>query len=36
MNTNSERIHQLKGYLSREPISLDNLNNENLQEESEE
>lgn len=31
-----ERIHQLRGYLSREPISLDNLNNENLQEESEE
>ena len=30
------RIHQLKGFLSREPISLDNLNNENLQEESEE
>lgn len=30
------RIHQLKGYISREPISLDNLNNENLQEESEE
>ena len=36
LNTTSERIHQLKGYLSREPISLDNLNNENLQEESEE
>jgi len=36
LNTTSERIHQLKGYLSREPISLDNLNNENLQEENEE
>jgi RNA polymerase primary sigma factor len=31
-----ERIHQLRGYISREPISLDNLNNENPQEESEE
>ena len=30
------RIHQLRGYISREPISLDNLNNDNLQEESEE
>jgi DNA-directed RNA polymerase specialized sigma subunit len=30
------RIHQLKGFLTREPISLDNLNNENLQEENEE
>lgn len=30
------RIHQLKGYIAREPISLDNLNNENLQEENEE
>lgn len=30
------RIHQLRGYISREPISLDNLNNENFQEENEE
>ena len=30
------RIHQLRGYISRELISLDNLNNENLQEENEE
>jgi DNA-directed RNA polymerase sigma subunit (sigma70/sigma32) len=30
------RIHQLRGFLSREPISLDNLNNENPQEENEE
>ena len=36
VNTTATRIHQLKGYISREPISLDNLNNENLQEESEE
>lgn len=31
-----ERIHQLRGYINREPISLDNLNNESLQEESDE
>ena len=36
VGTTTTRIHQLKGYISREPISLDNLNNENLQEESEE
>jgi DNA-directed RNA polymerase sigma subunit (sigma70/sigma32) len=36
VGTTATRIHQLKGYISREPISLDNLNNENLQEESEE
>jgi DNA-directed RNA polymerase sigma subunit (sigma70/sigma32) len=30
------RIHQLRGYLSREPISLDNLNSDNLREENEE
>jgi DNA-directed RNA polymerase sigma subunit (sigma70/sigma32) len=36
IGTSPARIHQLKGYISREPISLDNLNNENLQEESEE
>lgn len=30
------RIHQLRGYVSREPISLDNLNNENFKEENEE
>jgi len=36
VGTTAARIHQLKGYISREPISLDNLNNENLQEESEE
>lgn len=36
LDVKPERIHQLRGYLSREPISLDNLNNENLQEESEE
>ena len=31
-----ERIHQLRGYLNREPISLDNLGNDNPQEEGEE
>ena len=36
VGVSATRIHQLKGYISREPISLDNLNNENLQEESEE
>lgn len=36
LNCKPERIHQLRGHLSREPISLDNLNNENLQEENEE
>ena len=36
LNTTQTRVHQLRGYISREPISLDNLNNENLQEESEE
>lgn len=36
LNTTTARVHQLKGYISREPISLDNLNNENLQEENEE
>jgi RNA polymerase primary sigma factor len=36
LNTTTKRIHQLKGYLTREPISLDNLNNENPHEESEE
>jgi RNA polymerase primary sigma factor len=35
LGVKSERIHQLRGYLNREPISLDNLNNENLQEEDE-
>lgn len=30
------RIHQLRGYVSREPISLDNLNSESLHEENEE
>ncbi len=36
LDCKTERIHQLKGYINREPISLDNLNNENLQEENEE
>ena len=36
LNCKPERVHQLKGYISREPISLDNLNNENPQEENEE
>jgi RNA polymerase primary sigma factor len=36
LGCNSERVHQLKGYIGREPISLDNLNSENLQEENEE
>jgi DNA-directed RNA polymerase sigma subunit (sigma70/sigma32) len=35
LDCKTDRIHQLKGYISREPISLDNLNNENLQEENE-
>ena len=36
LNCKPERIHQLRGYLSREPISLDNMNSENPQEEGEE
>lgn len=36
LDCKTERVHQLKGYISREPISLDNLNSENLQEENEE
>jgi len=36
LDTRVERIHQLRGYVSREPISLDNLNNERHQEENEE
>ena len=36
LNVKPERVHQLRGYISREPISLDNLNNENFKEENEE
>lgn len=36
LNCKPEKIHRLRGCVSREPISLDNLNNENFNEESEE
>lgn len=36
LNVKKERIHQLRGYVSREPISLDNLNQENHVEDNEE
>ena len=36
LNVNTSRIHQLRGYLSREPISLDSQESEKFNEESEE
>ena len=36
LNVKPEKIHRLRGCVAREPISLDNLNNENYKEESEE
>lgn len=33
MGVNESKVHQLQGYLSREPISLDNLNQEKFNEE---
>lgn len=36
LNCKPDKIHRLRGCVSREPISLDNLNNENFNEESEE
>jgi RNA polymerase primary sigma factor len=36
LNCKPEKIHRLRGCVAREPISLDNLNNENYNEENEE
>ena len=36
MNVPTSKIHQLKGFISREPVSLDSLNQEKYAEESEE
>jgi DNA-directed RNA polymerase sigma subunit (sigma70/sigma32) len=36
LGTTTNRVHQLRGYISREPISLDNIENEKHFEESEE
>ena len=36
LNCKPDKIHRLRGCVSREPISLDNLNNENYNEENEE
>lgn len=36
LNCKPEKIHRLRGCVSREPISLDNMNNENYNEENEE
>jgi DNA-directed RNA polymerase sigma subunit (sigma70/sigma32) len=36
LGTTTARIHQLRGFISREPISLDNIENEKHFEESEE
>jgi len=36
LNTKPERIHQLRGYVSREPISLDNMDHDKQHEENDE
>jgi len=36
LNVSINRVHQLEGYMTREPISLDSLENEKFTEESEE
>jgi len=35
MNVPTSKIHQLKGFISREPVSLDSLNQEKYAEENE-
>lgn len=36
LNTTTDKVHQLKGYITREPISLDNIEQDKFFEESEE